>query len=202
MKKCIALFLFALLFIFNAQAQTSFKNGMGKSSDYSSPYWFPFQNANKADSSQPQSILLHNGKLMIVYAANSNPDTIFCRTSTDEGVNWSAPHYITSIAKPSGLGSFIFSGIVTNTNRVLLCYSLSNPYITTKIIKSDDDGNTWLSPVGVYPSVNIPVPSMSKSSDGKIFITGYGTTYFLSTNNGVTWNPKDVDAEFKSIIQT
>ena len=203
MKNCIILFIFTILLVPNITAKISLKSGEKKSSDYNSPYWLPFQNSNKSNYSQAQPLVLGDGKLMIVYAVHSNPDTIYSRTSIDGSLIWSESHFITSVTKQSDNAYLCLSGIVTNTNRVIISYSVNDISVSaTKIMKSDNNGASWSVPSNIYSTANVPLPSFTKSSDGKIFISGSNSAYFFSTNNGDSWAFKNVNSRFSSMIQT
>ena len=198
LKKFIFFLLLIVVYSLSLPAQIKFNRGW---EDYSKPYWLPIQDMGKKYNSQPQPLTLSNDSLMLLYAACSNPDTIYSVISTDGGFHWSTPNCVCAIQKFSKNGYLNISGIVTNTGRLLISYSLNDiSSMPTKILYSDNKGASWSPPANIIGSLLIPEMTFAKSNNGKILILGHSSYMFLSTDNGVSWSNKSTGFPMRSAI--
>ena len=117
--------------------------------------------------------------------------------SNDIGVTWqekqlfiSSNDYITDIE--FNPGGFIF--ILTSSN------STSLP----RILRSNDNGNTWINSDNGLPNSIYTIPDIEKDTSANlfVFIDGIPSPLYKSTDNGYSWNliPNNIDGQTKDFI--
>lgn len=161
--------------------------------DFQNLFRFQHQDSSKTSYCQPQALYINN-EVFIFYSVNKTPvDTIYLRKSNDNGQSWTAPISVTIVNRENEEVIFL-SSLASNTGRILLVYSvgLSTSNNPTKIIYSDNNGQTWSTPQNVIGTAYIPYPKLSSTLDGKLWITGRNNNFFYSTNNGNTWTAKNI----------
>ncbi|MDP4175699.1 MAG: sialidase family protein [Bacteroidota bacterium] len=166
------------------------------------PVRFQQQTSQFSNNDESQPIWLNNGTLMMIYTSH---DSIYCsRSLNSQLTSWDKPSLITSFNRSSQALSIVLSATVTVTNRVILIYSLANKSNLSsealRITYSDDTGRTWSESKNVYSSMNITFPSIAQSQDGKLWISGRGNYFFISTDNGLTWTPDKRDFTSNCLI--
>ncbi|MDP4191533.1 MAG: sialidase family protein, partial [Bacteroidota bacterium] len=166
------------------------------------PVRFQQQTSQFSNNDESQPIWLNNGTLMMIYTSH---DSIYCsRSLNSQLTSWDKPSLITSFNRSSQALSIVLSATVTVTNRVILIYSLANKSNLSsealRITYSDDTGRTWSESKNVYSSMNITFPSIAQSLDGKLWISGRGNYFFISTDNGLTWTPDKRDFTSNCLI--
>jgi len=162
---------------------------LGFGNDFNKPKWFPEQDSLKINYCQSQPLVKNDNEIIIIFTGNSFvQDTIYISRSTDGSSTWSSPLYVNTINRQKEDKVFL-SGIITGTGRIIIVYTIgenptNNP---TKFIFSDDDGSSWSVPQNIIGQVNIANPKITSTEDGKLWILGWHTRLFYSTNNGSNW---------------
>ena len=150
-------------------------------------------------------VALQNGNIMMLWASwdaiNSSDDTLFCATSINGGTTWGSKKIISHYKFDS---IYFLTALQTNSGRILVCwtdYSLS-PF--TKIIYSDDNGDSWNDTdplIFLHPSF---YPSISESDDNTLYLGyswdfgGYNSlVYRTSKDDGLTWSLEKIISDEK-----
>jgi hypothetical protein len=163
------------------------------SQDFQQFIRFPFQDSTKVNRCQSQPLIIGNEIGIFFSANNSLQDTIFFTLTSDNGQNWSPPVYVANLSRDSE-ELLLLSGIISNSGRILLVYTIGEVSVInkTKIVHSDDNGVSWSTPQNVIGSAYIPYPKMTTTLDGKLWIVGRNNLFFCSTNDGNTWSSKNL----------
>lgn len=175
----------------------------GYPTDYSKPYQLPFSKNNEI-MSIPAVISAGDSVLMVFYSSSTTNDTIYTHSSSDGGIIWSSRRVVGIVQKNSNTGFLSFSGISANDGRIILSYSLINVggSSPTKIIYSDDGGDSWSEPANIIGTVYIQNPVFTKSPEGRIYISSYGNYFFYSSDNGATWKSKNIGSPHMALLAT
>ena len=146
------------------------------------------------DSSYTKSSVLGlpNGNLLFFWIEGEN---LFQSRSTDEGLSWSDPAYITLFM---GSQTDNISSVILDSSKIALVYRDNLPNLYS-IIFSYDNGVNWTSPislpVGITPFQRMLATSVniSRIYNNDIYITygknsvNWGIYFIKSTDNGYTW---------------
>jgi hypothetical protein len=145
---------------------------------------------------QTTPLWISESDILIFFSSYSNSDksqidTIYSVRSTNRGKTWSG-HSIQVIDTSDSNHRMTPTAIITKNNRILLLWS--NPYVTFKLIYSDDFGSTWSDPKSFV--VRDPLPlrfrehfRFTEVTNGELLLS-FSTfrSYFIkSTDGGITW---------------
>jgi hypothetical protein len=145
------------------------------------------------------------------YKDQSGIDTIYSVRSIDRGKSWSS-RSIQIIDTTNNSRRMTHATIKTKDNRILQVWS--NPYVTFKLIYSDDYGSTWSDPISFV--VRDPIPlrfpkyfSLTELMSGEIILSFSipGSYIIKSTDGGITWQTDEpfnfgIGKKSLSIIET
>jgi hypothetical protein len=170
---------------------------------------FVHSSTSNAQGSQP--VFLPNGNLVIVYWVFSSPEHMEAVISTDGGVTFGTPKFITNATEwnePSiRTGSFLPSAAAdrTSANLYIVYQTLFFGIPRIAFTKSTDGGNTWSAPIAISDTpggLGVFNPAVNVSPDGQtVTATFYdhrnnpSSTVLVdlylaqSFDGGATWQP-------------
>ena len=134
---------------------------------------------------------LRDGRIALFHC-QKNSENVDCRvmmrTSSDEGLTWSAAHQISPAAKYTGLTNG--RSLRLRSGRILLeAWENEDSYCYL----SDDDGASWRESARVRPEKGCWEPACVELKDGRVLMlmrTGMGGQYeSFSSDGGETWSP-------------
>lgn len=144
------------------------------------------------------SLRCNSGKIIIVYRQGdthqNDAGIIVFRTSTDDGVTWSAAGLLQSEANVDLRN---VGGGVTPTGRLVVSWlrwnftsSIPHTNPTMQFIHSDDEGATWTAPAAFGPDNYSPYGGLIEAGAGKLILPIYNadtSAFMASSDNGSTW---------------
>lgn len=145
------------------------------------------------------AVLAIDDQELLFFFANSAGDSIFSIRTTDLGNTWQPESFIQK-TKPNYVPlqeSLHLSAIKAGNNRIILAWTVYRDSIT--VLRSDDEGNSWLPPVK-FTAANFSTPpphrysrslNLSKSPNGTLYLSFSSPVncwFRKSNNNGETWS--------------
>lgn len=124
-------------------------------------------------------------------------DSIFSIRTTNMGKTWQPESFVIKAKpKPTAQESLHLNAIKTNTNRIILAWTVYRDSVT--VLRSDDNGFNWLNPIK-FRAGNSVVPFLRTASCLNVSMSHMGTLYLnfsyisicwfrKSTNDGDTWS--------------
>ncbi len=171
-----------------------FYSSINNAQPFDEMLWFNIQDTTQTSYCNAQP-LINNNEILIFYTANRSPaDTIYFVKSTDLGMSWSTPTFVSTLEREQDDIVFI-SAIKTNTGRLLVVFTISETptYNQTKFVYSDNNGSTWsLHYKMLLVQHSIPYPKITETTDGKLWIVGRDHYFFYSIDDGATWSSKHI----------
>lgn len=121
---------------------------------------------------------------ILVFYTVPTLDTLYSRRTTDSGQTWSEQKTEQHDLAKGNQDKLYISTIKGDDSRIFLAWS----DISTKIIFSDDKGNSWNQTPGL-PSITSSYLNFAKLYDGRISLTykSYDWKFLISEDNGYTW---------------
>ena len=160
----------------------------------------PFQNKDKEYTESTPVVISENEILIFFCTANSKSldyftkedDTLYYCRSTNGGVNWDSPNFITEIGQLRYYSqNWYLTSLLTSSGRIILAWSdWKNGNITS--IYSDDNGLTW-SDRSVITSLHRSYLNLSEIDSGRVILSYVDllnkTAYYKeSFDDGATWS--------------
>jgi hypothetical protein len=146
---------------------------------------------------------------LLFFFVNSAGDSVFSIRTTDLGITWQPESFI---QKSGTMYSPLYEDLHLNaikiiSNRIILAWTSYRDTVT--VLRSDDNGNTWLSPIKFRAASNSwPPPSrtirslnISNSPNGLLYLNFSSPSicwFRKSMDNGDTWG----DSTFTILSQT
>ncbi len=169
-----------------------FYSSVNNAQPFEEMLWFNIQDTTQTSYCNAQP-LINNNEILIFCTANRSPaDTIYFVKSTDLGMSWSTPTFVSTLEREQDDIVFI-SAIKTNTGRLLVVFTISETptYNQTKFVYSDNNGTTWSLPQNIFATTYVAFPKIIQAPDNKIWLVARNNYFFYSTDNGSTWSAKN-----------
>ena len=147
-------------------------------------------------------IVISENEILIFYCTSNSKtidyfskedDTLYFSKSTNGGLNWNSPIFITEIGKLQYFSqNWFLTSLRTSSGRIILAWSdWKNGNITS--IFSDDNGLTWFDK-SVITSLHRNYLNLSEIDSGRVILSYVDllnkTAYFKeSFDDGDTWSP-------------
>lgn len=155
-------------------------------------------------------IALSNGNIMMIWASwdtfnFTDDDTLYCATSSDGGLTWDNKKIITHLPFDA---EYYLTGLQTISGRVIIFWTDNFSTVVTKMIFSDNNGDSWSSVFSIGSSYPSWYPSVSQSINGTIYLSysrdisgdfSYSDIVFrTSIDDGLTWSAEKIIADDQS----